>query len=359
MSAWSVQRKLFIFLTIMVLTGIVTSLVIFVLFNKPPRCDDGIQNGLELGIDCGGVCPVSCPVEPKGLIDIWTRAFPIAEGVYSAVAYIENQNEDLYVPEVQFEFEVYDGNNKRISRASEKTTIMPNGVTPVFAPRILTGKRKAETASFRFVDDPVFSRVPGPYVYKVFFDTYNGREVVLRAYYQNSCIGTYVVAPESGVSAAPAALSSFQVYDKAAEVSLSDCVSVKRSDYGPAKKTVRLGDFSLQYWHALDFEGTYDLSITDVYFEVPEYEPPRASALVRNVGDTTARKTDFVIILYDEDDNAVTASRTFEENIQPQEVRTLQYSWVQPLTPQTSLCLTGDCVKKVERAEIIPVVLEW
>ena len=62
MSAWSVQRKLYIFLTVMVIAGFVMSVVLFTLFYRPPSCDDGIQNGTEHGVDCGGGCPSACPV---------------------------------------------------------------------------------------------------------------------------------------------------------------------------------------------------------------------------------------------------------------------------------------------------------
>ena len=203
--------------------------------------------------------------EPKDLIDVWVRSFPIADGVYSAVAYVENQNRDLYVPEVQFEFELYDENNKRITRASDRTIIMPNGITPVFVPRILTGMRAATSASFRFVKDPEFKKVP----------------------------------------------------------------------------------------------RSYGFNVSDVFFEVLEDKPPYVRALARNVSDFIVEKVDFVVILYDEGGAAVTASRTFEENMDPQETRTLQYSWVQPLRLRDDECPEGTCKKKIERVEIVPVVLEW
>ena len=57
----------------------------------------------EAGVDCGSVCGVMCAVQPVPLLPLWTRTFPVSEGVYAAVAYVENQNETLYVPEVQYE----------------------------------------------------------------------------------------------------------------------------------------------------------------------------------------------------------------------------------------------------------------
>ena len=266
MSAWSAQRKLLIVLTIVVIAGFILSGVLFLILHKPPTCDDGIQNGIEDGIDCGGVCPAICPVEPKKLFDEWVRVFPITKGVYSAVAYVVNQNADLYVPEVQFEMEVYDEEGKRITRASQTTPIMPNGITPVFVPRILTYEREAKTVSFRLVEEPRFV------------------------------------------------------------------------------KTTQQND---------------DFILTDVYFEASEDEPPYVRATARNIGEGPVKRTDFIVILYDEDGVAITASRTFEKNIEPQGTRVLQYSWVQPLELRKGPCASGTCTKEIKRVEIVPVVLEW
>ena len=141
--------------------------ILFNIFYNPPSCDDRVQNGAEEGVDCGGSCPNLCPVAVKPLRDVWRRAFPVTDGVYAAVAYIENQNETLYVPEVQFEIELYDATRSLIGRVSQKTAIMPNGITPIFVPHILTGQRETASASFRFVKEPKFAEQPYPYGFEV------------------------------------------------------------------------------------------------------------------------------------------------------------------------------------------------
>ena len=152
----------------MVVLGVFgVSIILFNIFYNPPTCDDRIQNGLEEGVDCGGSCPDLCPVAIKPLRDVWRRAFPVSEGVYAAVAYIENQNETLYVPEVQFEIELYDAERALIGRVSQKTTIMPNSNTPIFVPHILTGQREAASASFRFVKEPMFAEQLYPYGFEL------------------------------------------------------------------------------------------------------------------------------------------------------------------------------------------------
>ena len=158
MSAWTFQRRLYISLTLLVVLVFSVSGILFVFFYNPPpvpTCSDGVQNGLEEGRDCGGGCPNACP---RKLLDLWTRPFPLAKGLYSAVAYVENQNERLYVRDVQFEIVLYDANNKSIDRTSCRTPIMPNGVTAVFVPYIPTYEREATSATFRFAEEPVFSQ---------------------------------------------------------------------------------------------------------------------------------------------------------------------------------------------------------
>ena len=266
MSAWATQVKLSIIMTMTVILVFVVSVVLFFLFYRPPSCNDGVQNGSEAGIDCGGNCPTACSNEPKKLFDVWTRAFPIADGLYAAVAYIENQNKDLYVQEVQYEIELYDKSGSFITRSSETTPIMANSVTPIFVPRIVTGNREVSDVSFRFTEEPIFT-------------------------------------PQS---------------------------------------------------------GSYNFSITDIQRDV-EGDSPRISAMAANVGESLVRKADFVAILYDEDDNAIAASNTFEENIAPSEERFIQFTWVHPLTLRKGKCSAdadGMCDKKVKRIEIIPIVGE-
>ena len=61
---------------------------------------------------------------------------------------------------MQYEILLYDKNGSVISRHSEKTSIMPNSITPIFVSAILTGESKVAGASFRFVNESVF--VPKP-----------------------------------------------------------------------------------------------------------------------------------------------------------------------------------------------------
>ena len=154
MSAWSSRRKIAIIATATVIVIFILSGVLFLLFHTPPSCNDGIQNGGEFGIDCGKVCKKECPVPRKKILDVWTRAFLVADGIYSAVAYVENRNEDLYAPEALFEIKLYDENGSSVNWAKQTTPIMPGGITPIFVPYIKTGERNVVRASFRFIKEP-------------------------------------------------------------------------------------------------------------------------------------------------------------------------------------------------------------
>ena len=99
--------------------------------------------------------------------DLWRRAFPIADGVYATVAYIENQNQNLYVPEAQFEIELYNTTNTLIGRVSQTTPIMPNGITPIFVPHVVVDKQEVTSTSFRFVKEPTFKKQPYPYGFEI------------------------------------------------------------------------------------------------------------------------------------------------------------------------------------------------
>ena len=265
MSAWSQQRKLYIILTIVVIGAFGISTMLFSIFYNPPSCDDGIQNGLEEGVDCGGSCLDFCTEPPKQLRDLWRRAFPITDGVYAAVAYIENQNETLYAPEAQFEIELYNTANTLIGRVSQITPIMPNGITPIFVPHIVVDQQEVASTSFRFIKEPTLKKQP----------------------------------------------------------------------------------------------YTYGFEIKDIYKDIGENKAPYVRATTINTGEKAVQEVDFVIILYDEDGTAIAASRTFEKEVQPQEERIIQFSWIHPLTPRKGQCPGGQCKKQVERIEIIPIIRVW
>ena len=58
---------------------------------KPmPNCFDRRKNGNEVGIDCGGACVLQCPYTKKDVVVIFARAQKVADGLYNAIALVEN-----------------------------------------------------------------------------------------------------------------------------------------------------------------------------------------------------------------------------------------------------------------------------
>ena len=160
MSQWATRRKNNIILTALFVVLVIASVIVLNYFVNLPSCVDGIQNQDEQGIDCGGICPIACVAKPANVVEVWSRAFSLTQSeegnVYAAVAYIENQNPNLYAPNTQFEFVFYDERGNVVNRSSDTVTIMPGRITAIFVPFVLAGKSTITETSFRFVEEPVF-----------------------------------------------------------------------------------------------------------------------------------------------------------------------------------------------------------
>jgi len=84
----------------------------------------------------------------------WTRAFKVRDGSYSAVAYIENPNDNAGYVLRPYKFSLYDSQNILIAERTGITFVMPGGITPVYEADIDTGNRIATHAYFEFTDAP-------------------------------------------------------------------------------------------------------------------------------------------------------------------------------------------------------------
>lgn len=154
---WSAQRKLLylgtLFGTVFILLAI---FIYFRFFNRPPSCTDGIMNQNELGVDCGGVCALLCPSESRPPIIEFARLFKIKDGEYSALAMVENPNQNVYSERVNYIFKVYDVNNILLFEIPGSTFVPPGRVFPVYEHSILTGYREASKVTFDIVGDPLW-----------------------------------------------------------------------------------------------------------------------------------------------------------------------------------------------------------
>lgn len=91
-SQWVAKRKLFYGIFSIVALVLVIGVPLFFVLYKTPTCFDGKQNQNEKGIDCGGVCTRLCSSDIANPIVLWQRSFVVTDGVYNAVAYVQNPN---------------------------------------------------------------------------------------------------------------------------------------------------------------------------------------------------------------------------------------------------------------------------
>lgn len=112
----------------------------FAYFHQEPTCFDGRQNGGEVAVDCGGDCVRICSITVNEPTVKWSRSFRVTNGVYNAVAYVENTNREAASGEVKYTFSLYDEAGLITTR--EGVTILPpDGLYPIFEGRIETGRR--------------------------------------------------------------------------------------------------------------------------------------------------------------------------------------------------------------------------
>lgn len=147
--------------------GVGTLLVLALLIGVPlaiwlyeaPSCSDGKLNQGETAIDKGGPCPLLDERMLSGSSVLWSRAFPVRGGLYSAVAYVENPNEGAGVRAVNYRFGLYDEKNILVAERKGRTFIMPGGITPVFEGAINTGNRVVARTYFEFTSRSVWERM--------------------------------------------------------------------------------------------------------------------------------------------------------------------------------------------------------
>lgn len=153
---WGAKRQLTILglVTILILGGL--AVVIVPKLSKPPTCFDNKQNGGERGVDCGGLCARFCPFEVTDVKVKWARAFPITDDVYSAVAYIENQNVNAGAYNIKYEFKLYDADHKFITVRDGETFIGPNSNSAIYESAIKVQNRIPKFTQFTFLADPVW-----------------------------------------------------------------------------------------------------------------------------------------------------------------------------------------------------------
>lgn len=139
------------YLSVLILViAIVIGVPVFFASYSPVSCTDGRQNGDELGIDCGGSCRKLCDFQRPTPAVLWSRIDRVVSGVYNAVAYVENTNLDVGVPQISYSFRLYDANGILVSERRGVTSIPPNKAFAIFEGGIDTGERTPVRVNFEF-----------------------------------------------------------------------------------------------------------------------------------------------------------------------------------------------------------------
>jgi Mg-chelatase subunit ChlD len=142
---WAFWRRVQYGLGFLTTSGLVLGFSYIVFFYNPANCFDSVMNGRESGVDCGGGCVRICTESVTPPRIVWAESFEITDGQYNAVAYVENANKFASTPELQYMFELFDGDTV-VAKREGKTILPPDSVYPIFEGRVFTeGKKVTHT----------------------------------------------------------------------------------------------------------------------------------------------------------------------------------------------------------------------
>ncbi len=233
----------------------------FFLYEKP-TCFDEEKNGDETGVDCGGKCQLLCSFEALEPTILWSRAFKVTDGVYSAVAYIENPNvsSETLAPYV---FKLYDSQNKLIGIKENRTYLPKNGVIAIFEPNINTDTQVPARVIFEF----------------------------------------------------------------------TDALQWQKNDVMPPQLALEQS------------------------FLTNETSRPRVDATVKNNSREAVENIELVGIVYDDNENAIAASRTFVDRLDIDEQSKVTFTWPKPFATTTEICRVPIEGVVGDRSEALGVML--
>lgn len=157
-TAWAHKSRARLTLFFMVGGLVLLALYLTIALYRPPTCFDGKVNQDEVGTDCGGVCSLLCVSQTQELKPVWSQAFRVSDGWYSALAYIENANLAAQAEEVPYRFRFYDKDSVLITERTGLTYVTKDPVLPVFVGRVDTQSREVERVTFELLARPVWHR---------------------------------------------------------------------------------------------------------------------------------------------------------------------------------------------------------
>ncbi len=155
--SWGTQRRNRILSIIFILIAVPVLLWVFVFNYEAPTCFDGKKNGSESGVDCGGSCALLCQSQAIAPYVKWERFFPVAPGVYNAMAYVENQNASAETT-ISYRFTLIDIEGAKIAEREGTIKLPAKTAIPVAANIMNTGKITPAKVTFEITNVPVWNR---------------------------------------------------------------------------------------------------------------------------------------------------------------------------------------------------------
>lgn len=134
----------------MVFLAVCAAAFYYLFLYKAPSCFDGKQNGDEIGVDCGGSCPNLCVIETLPPVVLWSKIFNVSGNLYNAMAYVENPNINSYNAKADYEFKIYDPDNKLISTRTGSVSIPKNKKIGIFEPGFVLNDSRPKRVDFKF-----------------------------------------------------------------------------------------------------------------------------------------------------------------------------------------------------------------
>ena len=190
---WAAKRQLQYLSGFLAIILVIVLIIIAPYLRSDPTCFDGKQNGNEEGIDCGGSCDLICQGQAIEPVIIWSRAFSVIGNNHNLIAFIENRNKDKAVYKVNYEFRVYNRDNRLIGRREGSTFIPPNQKFAIVEPRFNSGLEEVKSTTFTFTSplvwykkEPTLQTVPFKIQDLYFEGDINGASLSLRV--QNDSI---------------------------------------------------------------------------------------------------------------------------------------------------------------------------
>ncbi len=130
-------KKQFTIAVIFILIVILVVLGIYYLIKPSATCFDGKQNQGETNIDCGGSKCGPCPEDIREELVALSQGFiPTIPSDFDLVAKIKNPNNDWGVEFLDYQFNLYDKNDKLIGLKQGKTYFLPQETKYIIKQRV-------------------------------------------------------------------------------------------------------------------------------------------------------------------------------------------------------------------------------